>query len=322
MRGSVAVILLLIFLTIPLAYGSPPEPGSEVFVVQVGSLKDRERAFKLAERLKAFPDVRVSYRNGRYKVRIGFFKTYKEAVSFTESAEFKDKVKDFYVTKIVYHPEGVFFLPSSKSEEKPQEKRRGEPEQRDLKEELELEPNSYSSAEGSSNLTLEQGEVEAQPTVPDEVKSDFEKALEEEGKENASPVQRDKQKGKDEKGSWLKEFYLLFLFVLVILFIIRFLKDNQNSENYIENHIAKLLGEGKYEEVIEVAIPYLDKNPNDTFVKNALAESYEMLGKYLEAASVYSEIAQDLEKKGLNILAEGFKERAEKLYSQEFKRGG
>ncbi len=108
---------------------------------------------------------------------------------------------------------------------------------------------------------------------------------------------------------------------LLVLISLKLFRRKRGSKEYFESYILKLLEGGKYQDVVDLATLYLSKSPGDTFVRRVLAESYEKLGRYLESADLCSEIASELGKKGLGILAEGFKEKAEKLYANEFKKG-
>ncbi|GEM_PF-1058217 len=337
MRGKVLIVLGALFLLFVSSLGAPPPAGTKIYTVQVASFTDRREAERVLSKLSSFPDARISYRNGRYKVRVGFFKSFKDAQEFVKSSGLLKVVSDYYITRITFSPEGVYFLkkPEAQKEkppalesksalsEFPQEKaERKTPEKEAQGVEL---PPPQSLVEKVSYEEAEEKETEPKPECADvsrvekETESESKKVSEvkkEEKREVFSYKEELPKKGvKKEPGRWPYVLGALALLFLLLLF-----KRGGRNEEYFENYIAKLLDEGKYEEIVDIAVPYLSRKPEDTFVRKALAESYEKLGRYLEAAELYSEIASELERKGLGILAEGFKKKAEELYGKEFKK--
>ncbi|MEO2066519.1 MAG: hypothetical protein ABGX17_08490, partial [Desulfurobacteriaceae bacterium] len=283
------------------------------------------------KKVSSFPGARISYRNGRYKVRVGFFKTYKEAQEFVKESGLTRVVSDYYITRISFNPEGVFFP------EKEEKSKEVKTPQEVKKEEKEVETESSVPLEKEKEVSTGEGsgtEKEKEEVEPDEEKQ-LESAEVKESREDKDltsdvkkqvfsykeplPKETKVKKEKEEGDNW-KKVALPTLIVAFLFVFFTFLRRRKSKvkETDFESYVAGLLNQGKYKELIELAVPYLMKRPKDTFVKKALAESYEKLGRYLEAADVYSEIAKDLEEKGLNVLAEDFKRRANELYQMEF----
>ncbi|WP_456454786.1 hypothetical protein, partial [Thermovibrio sp.] len=107
--------------------------------------------------------------------------------------------------------------------------------------------------------------------------------------------------------------------LLLALLFLTFRRKNTLRKDF-EAYIGKLFEKGEYEKVIETAVPYLQKNPKDTFTKKILAESFERTGKFIEAGALYDELAEELKEKGFSLLGEKFKEKAEELLFKEFKK--
>jgi len=72
---------LVVFFSHSFAVGIP-KAGEKVFTIQVGSFKTKKKAMEVLEKVKDFPYARISYRDGRFKVRVGFFRTFKKASAF------------------------------------------------------------------------------------------------------------------------------------------------------------------------------------------------------------------------------------------------
>ncbi|RKQ63428.1 sporulation related protein [Thermovibrio guaymasensis] len=335
MRFCLSLITAFLFILLSYSFAQIPKPGSRVYTVQVASLKSKVEAESILKKVSSFPGARISYRNGRYKVRVGFFKTYKEAQEFVKESGLTKVVSDYYITRISFNPEGVFF--PEKEEKSKEIKTEVKTPQEVKEEEKEVETESPVPLEKEKEVST--GEDSGTEKEKEEVEPDEEKQLESaevkesrEDKDLTSDVKKQVfsykeplpketkvKKEKEEGGNWKKvalpTFIITFLFVFFSLLRRR---KGKLKETDFESYVADLLNQGKYKELIELAVPYLMKRPKDTFVKKALAESYEKLGRYLEAADVYSEIAKDLEEKGLNVLAEDFKRRANELYQMEF----
>ena len=321
MKGKVLVVLGALFLLFVSSLGAPPPAGTKVYTVQVASFTDRKEAERVLSRLSSFPDARISYRNGRYKVRVGFFKSFKEAQEFVRSSGLLKLVSDYYITRITFSPEGVYFLkkPEAQKEKLPaleSESSSSEPPQEKAGSKargVELPP-------PQSIVEKVSYEEEKEETEPKPVNAEVSQVKKEEEKKELFSYREELPKKEVREERSLRPYVLGALaFLSVLLLLFKLIKRSKRSEDYFESYIAKLLDEGKYEEIVDIAVPYLSRNPEDTFVRKALAESYEKLGRYLEAAELYSEIASELERKGLGILAEGFKKKAEELYGREFK---
>ena len=305
--------LLFAFLisTVALFAQELPKPGEPVYTVQVGSFTDKKEALEVYSKVADLPGARVVH-SRRYKVRVGFFKTYREAKEFCKEVNLSSRVSDYYVTRVRFYPR--FLL---KLSELSVNRRELQPQVEVLSYSVEKpEPKSYARLRNESEKVEEEfSKLKGEKAVAlaDETKpkgSDGRKEVKVE-------VKRKEKKG--ERSFPLLPVLLGFAAVGVLLFLFR---KRSFSRSTPESLAARLLADGKYEELIEFAVPYLQKNPKDTFVKKALAESYEKLGKYLEAAALYEEISKELEEKGLNILAEGFKRKADELYAAEFKGRG
>jgi len=328
MRFCLSLITAFLFILLSYSFAQIPKPGSRVYTVQVASLKSKAEAESILKKVSSFPGARISYRNGRYKVRVGFFKTYKEAQEFVKESGLTKVVSDYYITRISFNPEGVFFP------EKEEKSKEVKTPQEVKKEEKEVETESPAPLEREKEVST--GEGSGTEKEKEEVEPDEEKQLEsdKEDKDLTSDVKKQVfsykeplpketklKEEKEEGGNWKKVALptLIVTFLFVFFSLLRRRKGKLKETDF-ESYVADLLNQGKYKELIELAVPYLMKRPKDTFVKKALAESYEKLGRYLEAADVYSEIAKDLEEKGLNVLAEDFKRKANELYQMEFRR--
>jgi cell division protein FtsN len=318
MRAPVYLAIILSLLLSTSLAMNIPEAGERVFTIQVGSFKTKKKALEVLEKVKDLPYARISYRKGRFKVRVGFFKSYREAVEFGKKNNLDEVAPDYYITAIKFIPENVEFFSSSslpsKDEKHPPPK---------TKEEV--------------NKTDEITEPPPPPLPPKEEEREPPKVEKEETPEQKQTIEKiedELQKLEDSSFSVTekkakKKNYFPFLLIpaLLIPFGALLTKTNRKGKNKsvkeaeFEKFIASLLKEDKYERVLEIGIPYLSKNPEDTFVKKAVAESFEKTGRYLEASTLYSEIAEDLRKKGLDILADLFEKKAESLSGKEFKGG-
>ena len=317
MRRLIPFLLFLLFAAGALgAQLELPPPGSRVYTVQVGSFLKKEEALWVFEKVKDLPGARIVLRGGRYKVRVGFFSSYKKALEFCRSAHIPQRVDSYYVTLVRFYPKGIVELA-------------GEPPKKEVKtvNATELRPsvklvtfiplNEKASNSKGSEAKPKTSETSKPPQVNGTARV--------ETPEPSAPKSLPSGKTPEREGSFhLPARKLLYGFgaLLALGVAVLFLRRRSLRSSTPQAVVAKLLADGKFEELIEFALPYLEENPKDTFVKKALAESYEKLGRFLEAAAVYEEISKDLEEKGLNILAEGFRKRAEELYAAEFKKGG
>ncbi|MEO2068232.1 MAG: SPOR domain-containing protein [Desulfurobacteriaceae bacterium] len=349
--------LALFLFTISSAFGmlkEVPKEGKTVYIIQVGSVTDIEKAKERLEKFKDLPFARISFRDGRYKVRVGFFKSLKEAKEFAKEVIAK-RTKDFYITRIRFTPKDITFASSMKKEEvekkesstdtelKPQisvslEEEETVPQSEEFRKlVMDSENEPYASEENKTNSDSNKSiSVEKEEEISGNFSEDnnetekFSKVEKFEIPTNLSPPT---SSSPDQKESFFNgKFFLSLAMSLAILlglasipgvFII--LRNRRNplepkSED-IHKFIAKLLEEGDYEKVLDIGIPYIGKNTEDTFVKKAVAESLEKLGRYLAASAIYEELSRDLEKKGLNVLAKEFEIKSKELAAKEFKEG-
>jgi len=285
-RVALTVLLTLSLLSLSLATGIP-QPGERVFTIQVGSFKSKKKALEILEKVKDLPYARISYRKGRFKVRVGFFRTFKEALKFGKAKNLKRIAPDFFVTPIRFSLEGVEFY---------------------------TEPKSTEKDEKEKELPKKPSPPPKKTTHPQPQPKDIPPVKSPELKEENKP------EGKKHTSFILIGISLLTLSALTAK-ALRKRKGTDVRESEFERFIASLLKEENYERILEIGIPYLNKHPEDTYVKKAVAESLEKEGRFLEASTLYSEIAEELRKKGLEILADTFEKKAESLSRKEFKGG-
>ncbi len=357
-------ILAVLFLIFSLnVFGAEPEPGKAFFTVQVASFKEISKAREVLENIKDLPYARISYRNGRYKVRVGFFNSFSEAQQFVKE-NLAGRVKDYYITKIRFSPEGVFFAGGKailKSEVSAVRKKAvpdtGKPVSPPIKpenkknEKIKVDFSSKTLTEKSSELKKKKTET---------AKSDYQviKEAQEELKKtdfliekNINRVEREKSGKKIEKverkkaarnqtfssdfkrskvNSTGKRNFLpeglgpvVALVGVVLLLVLALLRRKRNAlPKDLEKLVAELLEEERCGELLETVLPLLPSQPDNTFLRKSVADCYVKLGKFLEAASLYEEIGEILDRKGLSVLADEFRKKAEELYGSEFKRRG
>lgn len=357
MRGF--FVFLFLFLSLN-AFAVEPQPGKEYFTVQVASFKEREKAQEVLDVIKDLPYARISYRSGRFKVRVGFFSSFSEARKFVDE-KLKGRVKDYYITKIRFSPDNVYFakgntrsLPAPKpsvsvsfSEE---ENKVNVP----LREygnasisgvsgncSREEERESYFQGNRTSGEKVQLGEVQSSESGEEKVaagkpvdtesyfsannsEEDVKLEKSETFDSDEERIEKKTTEGRIEKRSFYLKYELLagLIFLLFLVFLFRFgLKKGAPPED-IENFVTKLLEEEKCEELVEVVLPLLSVQKENTFLRKALADCYLKQGKFLEAASLYEEIGEILDRKGLPVLADEFRRKAEKLYGSEFKGRG
>ncbi|TCK05379.1 SPOR domain-containing protein [Phorcysia thermohydrogeniphila] len=326
MRAPIYLAIFLSLLISPSFAMSIPKAGEKVFTIQVGSFKTKKKALEILEKVKNLPYARISYRKGRFKVRVGFFKSAKEASEFGKKNNLDEVAPDYYITAIKFIPENVEFFSSSSLPAKEETPRR------QAEREEESPPQK---TEGEVNKTDKV--TEPPPPLPpakEEEKEPPKVEKEETPEQTIERIEEELQKLEDNSLSVTEKKpertnYFPFLLIPALLIPLGALivkgsrkrKGKKVKEAEFEKFIASLLKEDKYERVLEIGIPYLSKNPEDTFVKKAVAESFEKTGRYLEASTLYSEIAEDLRKKGLDILADLFEKKAESLSGKEFKGG-
>lgn len=347
----VRVFVLFLLFTFN-TFAAIPEPGKEYFTVQIASFKRKSDALKVLKTVEDLPSARISYRNGRYKVRVGFFKSFQEAKDFVKR-EIESKVQDYYITKIKFSPENVFF--AKKSSFTPDESP-------DLSGSTFEEKNSSSvnEKEGEKTTSNVSGNSSKSMDIPDEESNGFLNSTEnssqsfrselsawenetmemdsvcegnssgtDRGVENVTSstltnlAKMEKSKEEEvEKCLKNKNYgYFLALVFLTFLFYI-FKRERRAPSNDLEKIIVRLVEEGKCDELVETVLPLLSVQEENTFLRKSLADCYLKQGKFLEAASLYEEIGEILDRKGLSVLADEFRKRAEEFYGSEFKRRG
>jgi len=335
---------LVVFFSHSFAVGIP-KAGEKVFTIQVGSFKTKKKAMEVLEKVKDFPYARISYRDGRFKVRVGFFRTFKKASAFGKEKRLDKIAPDYYVTVIQFSPENVEFFSTSPPPTKVEKPSEVEEHLNELVKGNETstgteESESQQDTIGKTVKVTSSPEVSVEKELPENVSSVVSpKTLPEEERTKVplqalDRIEEELQKLDEssvdvaEKNSTQKNYFPLLLIPAILIPLgaltarrVRKDKGKKVKEADFERFIASLLEEDNYERVLEIGIPYLSKHPEDTFIKKAVAESLEKTGRYLEASTLYVEIAEELRKKGLNILADTFEKKAESLSSKEFKGG-
>ncbi|MEO2082764.1 MAG: SPOR domain-containing protein [Desulfurobacteriaceae bacterium] len=315
------------------SFASPPSDGENVYTIQVASLKKKEDALKFVRKLGSLPDLRISFRNGRYKVRIGFFKSYQEAEEFARKHGFSRLFRDYYITRINFSSQGVEFIYPEKGES-PEEETIGNSTENGSSGEYEVEELvSTVSDNGLEEEPLlseeeenESGEVEVNTTsdfnvaFPAEIEGEPKGVLAENRTSENVTVTAPPEKKEENRRIFL--YLPILILPLIIALILKKRSDGYAEGKGIEELVAELVSKGDFEKVVEVALPYVEKSPEDTFVRKALAESYEELGRFAEAAGIYSEMVEILRRKGLDVLAGEFEKRAEDLLVKEFRKKG
>ena len=333
-------ILILFLLFTFNAFAAAPEPGKEYFTVQIASFRKKEDALKVLKTVKDLPFARISYRAGRYKVRVGFFGSIQEAKDFVKK-EIEGRIEDYYITKIRFSPKNVFFAEkndfvfnensnSSSSEEKNSSP---EPENERVISDVSGDGsdkegngalNSTENSSESSGLELTVQENETMLETDNFCEGSSSEA--EEGLENVTSstlTKEEKSRGSSLEDSSDSNRYNYFLALVLLLFLFFGFKWRRGVPSKdLEKIVVKLAEEGKCEELMEMVLPLLSVQRENTFLRKSIADCYLKRGKLLEAASFYEEIGEILEKKGFSVLANEFREKAEKLYEKEFGRRG
>lgn len=363
MERFLAVLFLIFSLN---AFGVEPEAGKVFFTVQVASFKDISKARQVLEKVKDLPYARISYRNGRYKVRLGFFKSFSEAQKFVKE-KLKGKVSDYYITKIKFSPEGVFFV-NKQAVLKPKISAPQKNSTTNIKGSLSHEVREKASERGKVNnsepkkegLTVGKSDYQVMKKAQEELKktetlinSDLSKekkkkesrinksnvTVEEKKEKNRTELGKRhvyfsnnknkevKNQAKEKSRKFLNKSSSPFLILsgiglFLILVFIGLKRRKGTSPKDLEKLTAELFKGGRCEELLETVLPLLPSQPANTFLRKAVADCFIKQGKFLEAASLYEEIAEILDKKGLSVLSEDFKRKAEEVYGREFKRRG
>lgn len=316
--------LIFIFLTFVLCLTTRADKlpvGKRVYTVQVGSFESKEKAFNLLQKIKEFPYARVSYKKGSYKVRVGLFKNYKQALNFVNSPAFKRKIKDFYVAVIKFSPKNVYFAHTN--ETKSQNKTFNAKEKRVEIKETEKKLSSKVKVEAQNQT---QSQEEKVPKVEIQYK-DFvplPSTGEKEIKKTAGIVES--LKNQNYEPSYLKRFVrLIGLFLLIsgglayVSYV--FILKRSSGINDLEVLVAKFLEEENCEKLKEILVPIVKTSEDNTFLRKALVDCYLKEKKFIEAAALCEEISEILRKEGLEVLADSFKAKAEEFLGKEF-RGG
>ena len=344
MKRSLLLVVLILSFSFSV-YAVEPQPGKFFYTVQVGSFKEKSKALEVLNRLKDLPYARVSFRNGRFKVRVGFFSSFTEAEKFVKE-KLKGRVSDFYITRIRFSPEGIIYASKSEVEKKEEKEAVAQPvssgeaaEKEECvefqkREEVEVEEvPTGSTPSGTAHLTAKEEPVklekssspafrELPPSVKSGEKRDEEERVESiaEGKTVERTVSA--QKGGNSSGKLTVLPFLIAALLAVFGFTLFLRRKRGAPADRLEVFVSKLLKEGKCEELLETVLPLLALQPENTFLRKAVADCYLNLGKFLEAASLYEEMAEILERKGLKVLSEEFKRKAEEIYGREFKGRG
>ncbi len=365
--------LTLLFLIFTLnTHGAEPEPGKFFYTVQVASFKEMSKAQEILRKLKDLPYARISYRNGRYKVRIGFFKSFSDAERFVNE-KLKGKIKDYYITRIRYSPKNVFFAQfKSTVKSKPKHSNlQKKPKSTSLKN-LGNSKNQKVKINNAINITSKSQDITDKTAINEELNEQILKNAQEELKKTQVIIEKNvsvnakKQeqredrefknkselkpknsllRGKDKLletnkprniqnrlsssrtslkiGELLVKIGVPVLVLLALMVIFLRLKKKKGAPpKDLEELVAELLEEERCGELLEAVLPALPSQPDNTFLRKAVADCYVKLGKLLEAASIYEEIAEILNRKGLSVLSEEFRRKADELYGKEFKGRG
>ena len=343
------LFLFLFFFLSSLALGAEPQIKGEFFTIQVASFKDVSKARELLKELSDLPYARISYRGGRYRVRVGFFKSFMSAKRFAEE-KLRGRFRDFFITKTKFSKKNVIFAKDLVVSDSTSSQESSPSEQQSFSNKLAV---STDKKKDKVDVTDQRSAVvhcedkeEVQPKVQSETKlvSTKQNSLEIQGELNKnSSVKKKSLKVKEKikieysKSSIQKEkalspntfigtikyvFGVLILLATVSLLFLKLKTKRRESSDYLDKLIAKLVKEGNCAELLDTVLPLLSSQPENTFLRKAVADCYLSLGKFLEAAVFYEEIAEILERKGLKVLSEEFKKRAEELYGREFKGRG
>ncbi len=356
---------LLILLVLVISLNVPAvelQPGKEFYTIQVASFKKKEIALKVLNRIKNLPYARITHQNGRFRVRVGFFKSLSEAEQFANT-ELKSKIGSFYITRTVFSSKDVIFASNlektnkrektpeigqkkppqrtqtpetiSKNTKKIEHKTQEKKEQKILSSftKIEIKKSETLSKISHTNSTVAKTTnfigipkrkiTEKQLKKFSKLQSNYSTNFKREiPKFNHQRKKNPVDKKKIPRRKKLFVLFPLAILLIVVLFLIKlFKKRKKDSEENLERFVSRLLEEGRCEEILETLLPLLTLQPDNTFIRKAVADCYVKSGKFLEAASIYEEIGEIFEKKGLQVLSDEFKQKAEELYEREFKGG-
>jgi len=301
-----------------------PKEGEKIYTIQLASVDTKKEALKLLEKIKGLPAARACLRGSYYRVRVGFFKSRKEAKEFAKRENLSEQFPDYYITQISFTPRDIIFADGKEIKEvkksKPQPQKEEEKKPPPPKE---VPAPVATKAAAEKPLKAVNESKEREPTKEQlEKLKEIEPFFSYEYPKLECPPSAPAQPQKQEKESsrWPLFFlFLLFAGIAGALGWYRYYAKGEGESRVkkmdFEEYILSLLERGDYEKVIEAAPPYLLKNPNSTFIKKALAEAYEKMGDYFTAASLYEELAQELSDREYEVLAKLFREKAEKRLS-------
>ncbi|SMP16806.1 Sporulation related domain-containing protein [Desulfurobacterium pacificum] len=335
------LFLLCLFVNVSIAVVKHPKPGHRYFTIQFASPTKIETAKKIYKKLKEVPFLRIVKADGHYRVRGGFFSSLKEAEEFINSHE-KLKKSPHYITLTVYDPSVVVygFGSSNSTEEKVSSNATqisalsSEVVKLPIPEENEsasLNSTNTTSSNATNNITENTtSNVTATVSENNVVKVENETNVrtnatvfslsKEQEKEFLPPKVKEKPSVKKRGKKTFYYYYVLLVLGAVFLLLVLFLAKRRKSGGVdFEVYIGKLLEEEDYDKIIEVLVPYLKREPEDTFALKALAEAMEKKGRILETVALYRELAEVLRKKDFVVLAEEFEKKAEKLSEEAFK---
>ncbi len=330
------------FLFIPLflfvfsfAYGVPLD-GEKVFTVQVASLRDEGKAEEVAKDLldRGFKDVWIKHVNDRFRVRVGFFDTKEEAVEFTKKLREKG-LKGYYVTLVEFTRRNVrLFQPRGEMEGEPSEgtgqvESRLEKSQEKVPGVRSVRNDGFDSDKWAKLEKLEERRVKVIESRENKVvKSGSEedktvnsKVVPAVKKEEKKLSQKEDRSDLGNGSSW-KYLPFVLLFLVLVPFYSFLFRRNESRAVSFEKYLLNLLEDGKCEKLVETALPFIEKNETNTFVRELVARCYARQGKWLEAASMYKEISEILREKGLLELSEKMEKKFEELSAREFMKGG
>ena len=345
--------LLLTWLT-AFAVVKHPLPGHRYFTIQVASPVKFELAKKIYQKFEGLPFLRiVKADNGHYRVRVGFFSTQKEAQEFIASHE-RLKKSPHYISLTTYDPSVIIYGFGSNSTSQVLSSTNSSQLANcsiTNSNQTIIKSNTISSnvsSNGSTksletanttsfgaNATL--GKLETNETsrkgsqsfkgIVPETKKLGEKSYS--GVEIGENLKQEKTRRHNRNVLNSNKFtsstdftFYLYLGILggAVLLIAAFLLLRGKKQEGVdfEVYIGKLLEEEDYDKIIEVLVPYLKREPEDTFALKALAEAMEKKGRILEAVALYRELAEVLRKKDFVVLAEEFEKKADKLSEKAF----
>ncbi len=330
-RNLVVSLVFLILLTnFSAAVVKNPKPGHRYFTIQFASSTKLETAKKIFKKFEGIPFLRIVKADGHYRVRGGFFSSLQEAEEFINSHE-KLKNSPHYISLTVYDPSVIVYgFGSSENSTSSQQivstnATATSNATLEVKEEN-ATSNATSAIMKTANTTTANATINA--TIANATKTES-KTLEKHSVNPLPPVTVEEKlpPPKIEKKLPVKKhnhqnyyYYILPLIgLLALLLILVLMKRKKNEGVDFEVYLGKLLQKEDYDKIIEILVPYLKRNPEDTFALKALAEAMEKKGKILEAVALYRELAEVLRKKDFVVLAEEFEKKAEKLSEKAFK---